>query len=310
MKIDVSSLNMLRAFEVAARKLSFTLAASELNVNQPAVSRQIAALEMQLGTTLFLRTRPRLSLTSDGQALYTAVTNGFSEISVALAAIQNRNSSNTVSVRTSIGFASCFLINRLSEFNDLHPDVELELVTSDRFHEYDPTDFDVAVIFGHQDELSNYETHLIFPEVLVPVCAPNYFTSEQKQRQVNLSDEKLLTFAESAHLNNWKTYFSGTKETPKEPEKSNVYNSFMVYFHAVLNGKGVALAWAGLIEEFINNGRLIPIGDRRVRTERGYYCCLSDRGKKNISAKKFASWLRNETKPARQEMMTKEVLKT
>ncbi len=303
MKIDVSSLNMLRAFDAAARNLSFTLAAKELNVNQPAVSRQISGLEVQLGTTLFLRTRPKLSLTADGESLRSAVANGFTQIGTALDAIQNRNRSTSVSVRTTIGFASCFLINRLSGFYDLHPDMQLELVTGDRIYEYDPTDFDVAVIFGRPEDLSKYETHLVFPEILIPVCAPNYFTPEQISKGINLVDEKLLTFTEAAHLNNWKTYFAETEDTPKDPEKADIYNSFMVYFHAILNGKGIALTWAGLIEEFIKTKRLIQIGDRRVRTERGYYCCLSDRGQRNASARKFAAWLVDETKPARLEML-------
>ncbi|WP_085907075.1 LysR family transcriptional regulator [Kiloniella majae] len=305
MKIDVSSLNMLRAFDAAARNLSFTLAAKELNVNQPAISRQISSLEMQLGTTLFQRTRPKLTLTADGQSLYSAVANGFTQIGTALDAIQNRNKSTSVDIRTTIGFASCFLINQLSGFYDLHPNTELELVTGDRVYEYDPTDFDVAVIFGYPEDFTDYKSHLIFPEVLLPICAPNYFTPEELTKGIKLADQKLLTFTEEAHLNNWETFFAETDETPKKSERSNIFNSFMVYFHAVLNGRGVALSWAGLIEDFIKTERLTIVGERYVRTNRGYHCCLSERGQRSASAKKFANWLIEETRISREEMLEK-----
>ncbi|KLN58899.1 hypothetical protein WH96_20570 [Kiloniella spongiae] len=298
---------MLRAFDAAARNLSFTLAAKELNVNQPAVSRQISGLEMQLGTILFLRTRPKLTLTADGQSLHSAVSSGFSQIGAALDTIQNRNRSTSVAVRTTIGFASCYLINQLSGFYNLHPNTELELVTGDsgEKYEYHPADFDVAVIFGYPEDFPEYESHLIFPEILIPVCAPNYFTPEQKLKGIKLADETLLTLTEKPHLNNWETYFFNTEDTPKKPEKANVFNSFMVYIHAVLSGRGVALSWAGLIEDFIKTERLITVGERYLRTRRGYYCCLSERGQKSASARKFANWLIEETRISRGEMLNK-----
>ena len=74
------SLNAIRSFEAAARHLSFARAARELKVQPPAVSRQVAELEYRLGVTLFLRSKPRLSLTQQGQELYRSASQGLEEI--------------------------------------------------------------------------------------------------------------------------------------------------------------------------------------------------------------------------------------
>ena len=99
---DLPSLNLLLTFEAAARHLSFTRAASELNVLQPAVSRQMAALEFDLGVKLFVRSKPNLTLTADGEAFYAAISAGLEQIRRAVGVIRERHQQQTLVVNTSI----------------------------------------------------------------------------------------------------------------------------------------------------------------------------------------------------------------
>ena len=234
--------------------------------------------------------------------MYTAVSAGLNQIDAALNTIYKRNDNLSIVVRTSIGFASCYLINHLNLFYTLCPEIELELVTNDRFHEYDPTDFDVAIIFGHPSDLQNYEIALVFPECLIPVCSPDYLLGKKQLTQSNMLTANLLHLNEADHIHNWDTYFAGTTITAKAREMADTFNSYMVYLHAALNGKGIALGWGGLIEDFVSTNRLRLVGDRYVRTERGFYCCVSIRGQKNKAAKKFANWLIDSTEFSREKM--------
>lgn len=109
------ALSQLAAFEAAARHLGFSRAARELNVQQPAISRQIAALERDLGHALFLRTKPRLRLTPDGEMLAGAVADGFGAIRRAIDALRGQTRRDVLVVNAAIGFTSLFLLPRLGE---------------------------------------------------------------------------------------------------------------------------------------------------------------------------------------------------
>ena len=114
-------LQQIGAFDAAARALIFTRAADEMNVQQSAISRQVAALEAGLGTALFIRSKPNLTLTEDGEVLAKAVTFGFDAIRDGLATAQARQSGQTLTVRASIGFTSLYLLPRLAEFQAAYP---------------------------------------------------------------------------------------------------------------------------------------------------------------------------------------------
>ena len=284
-------LNALGAFEVAARHLNFTAAAEELGVLQPAVSRHISRLEKDLGTTLFLRIKPRLKLTADGEALLAAVTAGLGQIDRVATQVRNRNRKQSVVVNTSIGFASCFLMARLSDFNTRYPDAELELVTSDAYRDYNPYEFDVAIVFSYDDVMPGEESHLLFPEELIAVCAPEYLGERDSLNDEDLAQEKLLHLHQPGHLHDWDKFFNDESIQLPESTGSNRYNAYSTYLQAALNGDGIALGWSVFLEDLIQSGRLCLASHRRVQTQRGYYCCLSARGLEKTAARDFAKWI-------------------
>lgn len=144
------SLNALRAFEAAARRASFTLAAEELNVTHAAISRHIRELEARLGTSLFVRTGRGVALTDTGRMLGARLTPLFDAIAEAAeaATTRSRGRGRTLSISVEVAFASSWLVPRLGSFTERHPEVELAIDPSDRLVDFRSTACDIALRYG------------------------------------------------------------------------------------------------------------------------------------------------------------------
>ena len=280
---------LLTAFEAAARHRSFTRAARELNVQQPAVSRRIAALEKELGTRLILRTRPQATLTDAGETLFQAVANGAFQIRAAIDHVRARTNRNTVTVNTTIGFASCYLMQRLTEFRALNPDISIELISRDQNDAYD-MECDIVVGFDHLDRLPGIRKALIFEEIMVALARPDLAGRIGDDLEA-LSEEALLYLTMGLHTDDWTTFFQGTDIVPLPPTPEQKFTSFMVYLQAALNGDAVILGWETLLQDHFDLGLLAPISDRRMQTSRGYFGCLMPRAAESASAIKFLDWI-------------------
>ena len=291
MKSTLPLLNALGAFESAARHLSFTAAAKELGVLQPAVSRHISNIENDLGTKLFLRIKPRLKLTADGETLLAAVTAGLGQIDRTATLLRNRSRTQSLVVYASLGFASCFLMSRLSDFNTRYPEAELELVTNDFYRDYNPDEFDVAIVFSEEEKAPGIENYLLFPGELIAVCAPQYLGGRAPLNDEDLIKERLLHLHQTSHLEDWKLFFSDASAEPPESTGSNRYNAYTTYLQAALNGEGITLGYSTYLDDLIHSGRLCLAGPRRIKTKRCYYCCLSERGLEKPAVRDFANWL-------------------
>src|SRR3990172_8867927 len=129
---SLPSLDLLRGFEAAARNLSFTKAAAELFVTQSAVSRQIKTVEEHLGVALFVRRHRALLLTEAGHELYRATAQALQQLADAAARIRDRDAARTLTVTATIGFASLWLISRLTDFRSLRPDIDIRIAANNK----------------------------------------------------------------------------------------------------------------------------------------------------------------------------------
>ncbi len=280
---------LLTAFEAVARHRSFTRAASELNVQQPAISRRVAELEADLGIELLQRTRPHATLTREGEALYRAIAGGILQVSSAVEQVRRRPDRNTVTVNTTIGFASCYLMKRLPSFRAANPDISIELISRDQNDAYG-ADTDIVVVFDHPDRLPGFRNAEIFRETLVAVAQPDLAATVGDDLAA-LSDQTLLYLTRGIHGDDWLTFFAGTGLTPRAPTSEQKFTSFMVYLQAALNGDGIILGWETLLQDHFDLGQLTPVTERRIETPRGYFACLTERSKANPSAVEFLEWL-------------------
>lgn len=281
---------LLLAFEAAARHGSFSRAAQELNVQQPAMSRRVAALEALLGTRLLHRTRPALSLTSDGEVLYRAVSGSLVQVQTAMDQIENQAQKSTVIVNTTIGFASCFLMKRLHGFRDAYPDIMIELVSRDLNDSYHEAKADVIITFDEPDHLPGVAQHRIFGEQMIAVCAPGYLKVPLQDR-ADLLHHRLLHLTQGIHGQDWARYLERAAGDIRAPSSADRFTSFIIYLQAVLNGDGIALGWDHLLDDHLASGSLIRAASHVHSSSRGYFACLTKRAHANTAARDFVDWI-------------------
>ena len=284
-------LQQINAFEAAARRLSFSRAAQDLNVQQPAVSRQVAALEAALRKQLFIRSKPSLTLTEDGQLLARAVASGFEAIREGLETLQARQGDETLKVSASIGFTSLYLLPRLAEFQAAFPDTKLQIMTRDQNEDFDPEACDVVILFG-EGGLPEAESGLIFQETMIAVCRPDLLPEGVPMDMPTLAEQKLLHLISADHRGDWNRFFAKTTgQAIPQPPAHDGYLSYMVYLRAIQNGLGIGIGWHPMMSEYLANGTLVRACRHECRTSRGYFCSITPFGKRNPGSPQFQDWI-------------------
>src|SRR5512142_121488 len=165
------SLDFLRGFEAAGRRLSFTLAAEELFLTQSALSRQIKALEEALGVALFERRHRALALTAAGAAFYREVADALEAFAGAVDRMRGSTRTPALTVSTTVSFASLWIIPRLATFRERHPEVEVYVSADDRVVDLARGDVDVAVRYLPESHVPENAVRL-FGERMTPVASP------------------------------------------------------------------------------------------------------------------------------------------
>lgn len=284
------SWKLLTAFEAVARHRSFSRAAAELNVLQPAISRRVAALEAELGTRLLNRTRPNATLTRDGEVLFRAIAASLVQVQGAVRQLTERDRERPVVVNLTIGFASCFLLRRLGAFRSAHPEVELELVSRDLNESYREDMADVVILFERPDRAPGERRRVVLEEQMIAVAAPGALGGGA----VSLSDlgaHRVLKLNASSHADDWARFLDGSGVALDPAQPTTRFNSFMVYLQAALNGDGVAIGWRRLLGDHLASDQLEIVFDRSAPADRAYVCCLTESGARSASARAFQDWL-------------------
>lgn len=290
------SLDLLRAFEVAARLRSFTAAAIELGTTQPAVSQQIKRLEEKLATRLFDRIYRGIELTEAGEILFSHVQAGLQSIDSGLIAITEQRQHEVLQVATDFAFAAYWLMPRLHRFHKVNPDVDVSLVTSERTHSMLRADIDVAVLFG-DGRFKQGESHWLFSEEVFPVCSPQLIAG----RQTPLSNEALrdlpLLHLRGESINNWFDWAGVFRalDIPQAPAPGQLrFDNYTLLIQAAIGGQGIAIGWKHLVDDLLDQGLLCrPIAGSAI-SGHGYYVVLPQRKRRVQIVQQFMDWLASE----------------
>jgi DNA-binding transcriptional LysR family regulator len=285
------SLALLRTFEVAGRHLNFTHAADELGIGQPAVSRQVSQLERDLGVQLFER-RPTVSLTEAGEVLLAATQTAFEGIDDAIAHVSTLGNRPHVTVDVSITFATCWLMGRLGDFVESHPDIDVRVVTRDRTNAF-TSNADVVVYSAGRPHGSLGGDPLIVDELLVPACSVDYPVEARPIDAASLAASELLLYTEERHQVLWDDLLGPLGQPAPRIPSTRRFNSFMVYHHAILRGRGIGLAWTTTMADDLAAGRLVQVTDLSVRALGGYFVAATTSGRSRPAAQQFISWMRD-----------------
>lgn len=283
------SLALLRTFEAAGRHLNFTHAAEELGIGQPAVSRQVGQLERDLGVRLFER-RPAITLTEAGEVLFAATQHAFEGIDDAIVQISTLGRRPHLTVDVSITFATCWLMGRLGDFVERHPDVDVRVLTRDRTNAF-TSSADVVVYSAGRPHGGLGGDPLIVDELLVPACSVEYPTDARPTDAPSLAASELLLYTEERHQVLWDDLLGPLGETVPRIPSARRFNSFMVYHHAILQGRGIGLAWTTTMADDLGAGRLVRVTDLSVRARGGYFVAVTSSGRGKVAAREFVAWM-------------------
>lgn len=253
-------LNSLRAFEAAARHLSFKRAADELHVTPAAISQQIKGLEELLGIRLFRRMPRALLLTDAAQAALPHLSFGFDRLVRGVEEMVATSGAGSITVSVAPSFGGSWLVPRLGRFQDLHPGIDVRVEASDRLTDFDRDDVDIAIRFGRGD-YAGLSSVLIFSETAVPVCAPALLEGPKPLREpADLAHHTLLHMGRDGvgdTVPNWRMWLRAAKVEVPDPAAGPRFSHYSMVIPAAVAGQGVALSPRALAEQEIATGRLV-----------------------------------------------------
>ena len=279
-------LNWLRAFEAAARQLSFTHAAVELHLTQAAISKQVKMLELHVRQQLFVRLPRGLALTKSGEAYLPKVRDAFERLNFGTQEVFGRQRSPVVTVRCAVSFAVNWLAPRLPDFMAKHPKAKIRLVSSVWSVNNDANQFDLDIQYGtgHWRDADCYRlTH----ETLIPLCAASL--GRALKIPSDLKEHNLLHVI--GYQDGWATWLSAAGVADVDPGGGFQCDTSLVAFELAQQGCGVALGRSSLIVKDLQAGRLIAPFDLAMPVEEAFYLIKPAHGVFAPDANLFADWL-------------------
>jgi LysR family glycine cleavage system transcriptional activator len=291
-RFNLPPLDLIQGFEAAARNLSFTKAADELFITQSAVSRQIRGLEEHLGIALFERRHRSLVLTDQGRALYGAATDLLERLQGVTDRLRADGVTPHLTVTTTSGFASLWLIPRLRGFTAVHPDVDVRISASYKLVNLERGLVDVAVRYCREDEAPEGSIRLFGEQELFPVCSPMLLSEGPRPLRIeDLAGHALLRMDEAAGPLDWGTWLAAHGLVDLKPRATLRFDSYEQMIGAALSGQGVAMGIGSLVRGLIEQGRLVAPFANSVTGTRAYYIVRSGLTGTRPHVQAFVDWL-------------------
>lgn len=284
-------LNALRAFEATARHLSVKNAADELCVTPGAVSQLIKTLEVHLGVSLFRRVNRGIFLTDAGQAYLPPVRNAFRQISDATRRVAVPEDTGILTVSATPFFASAWLVPRLKGFQDAHPDIDLQVVSSSALADFSRDGVDVAIRHG----LGRYpglSSQRVLTVEIVPVAAPALV----KHLSMPEAPADLVRWprVNDAERKAWALWFEAQGIESAGPARGPSFDDSGLLLKAVLAGQGAALLPAAVVADDLAQGRLVQLSDVSWLEDFAYYLVCPENSRDRPKVTAFREWALSE----------------
>jgi LysR family glycine cleavage system transcriptional activator len=291
-------LTALRAFEAAARHMSFKAAADELALTPTAISHQIRVLEDALARPLFRR-RPRpLALTSAGAALFPVIRNGFDAFADAVAKVRDRSATPKLRVTTTNAFAGLWLVPRLPLWRTAHPDIVMEVIGTDAGIGLMGGDADVAVRYAFAPPVGMISTELL-RDRFWPVASPKLIASQNPiQRPSDLAQHPFIHAgwpATEAHAPTWQRWLTIAQRIDQDvtldmAERGLMFSEELHAIDAVIAGQGIGLLSDVLVERELKSGELVRLLDLALPGF-GFYLAHMTGHPRQASIDLFSEWI-------------------
>jgi len=284
-------LNPLRAFEVAARHLSFTYAADELCVTQGAVSRSVKALEDYLGEPLFERTGHGLALTERSEALALKLSDGFLRLGEAADAFRGIQAEPVLTIRTYTSFLIGFLIPNLPDFQVSHPDIRVHLVSATDSTELARDITDVRIRYG-RGKWKNVESTLLFSDTLRPLCSPSLLDPAKAPYPVEELREQALLH-QTMRRSDWPAWLAIAGMPELRPRNDLVFDELSIVYQAAMAGTGLVMAQTAYFQRELASGLLFEPFEPVLKRDLGYYLTVPTNRRDAPHVRAFKRWILN-----------------
>ncbi len=299
MKRSLLPLNALRAFDAAARHMSFKMAADDLSVTPAAISQQIRSLEDFLGVELFRRSNRSLILTEAAQLSLAPLKEAFDRMEEAVDIIADTKHTNVIKVSVSPSFASKWLVPRLASYYERRPQAIVKISASMSLTDFSADDVDLAIRYGAGD-YPGLHAEEILRETVFPVCSPDLLASNKPLSEpADLLAHTLIhddSFSDDDTAPNWPMWLKAAGIAVVDGLPAIHFNTHSLAIEAAVMGRGVALARSAIAAEDLKAGRLVkPFGEEMPVAFAHYIVCPADK-LKSERIQDFTDWLNDEAK--------------
>jgi DNA-binding transcriptional LysR family regulator len=295
MQRQLPSLDLVRGFDSAARHLSFTKAAAELFLTQSAISRQIKTLEEQLGVALFQRRHRALTLTEAGRHFQQAVSDALRLLQEASARIRGAGA-RRLTLSTTIGFASLWLIPRLNDFRAHYPDIDIRIDANNRLIDLAREEVDVAIRYCTPD-LAPAGAQRLFGEQVIVVCNPRLVDKPGLKVPADLARHILLHYERPdgiAPWSSWEVWLEVQGAPGLKPAGSVSFTAFDHVVQAAIDGQGVALAPTPLVRRLLADNRLVAPLKAVTGSARAYHLVVEPAAAARPHVRQFIEWMQRQ----------------
>jgi len=290
----IPSMTALLQFEAVARLNSFTLAATELGVTQAAVSKQVKALEENLGALLFHRGHRNISLTDAGDILFVSISESLQRVASAFDQIDQGCHRQEVVLGSTASFSQLRIMPRLNQLASALPQVQLRLATQMFTGDLRTRNYDLDIRFGN-GQWDDGEATLLFDEEVYPVCSPAWLARNPLPGTLEELACAGLLDADSTSEGwvAWPSWFrekGGSPGTLKYNLRCSLYTDSI---NAALQGYGIALGWGRLVEHLLASGALVRLQPFVVRPKQAYYLVAPHGRPKSPHLAALVQWLQS-----------------
>jgi DNA-binding transcriptional LysR family regulator len=284
----------LRVFLAVVDAGSFTGAGHDLGIGQPAVSHAIKQLEASLGAAVFSRDSRRVALTEAGRRLSDGVRDGYGAVDRTVRAFRLEGRDNDVELSVSMPLATYWLMPRLGEFRELHPDVELRISTGDTDRLIGLDDADLWIPLGEGNWPDLQET-VFCQERIYPVAAPQHPLARPDTPPADLLYADLLVHVvhPERHTSrfDWNTWFAmHDQPAPTEPGGPR-FSDYSVVVRAALAGQGIALGWHHIVRNLVEDGLLARVGSHDIVTNHPFVVLARPASLNRPAVRVLRDWL-------------------
>ncbi|MCE0874788.1 LysR family transcriptional regulator [Pseudomonas monteilii] len=288
MRRKIPSTAALVCFEAAARNESFTKAAQELALTQGAVCRQIGGLEAFLNVELFRHSRRGVKLTEAGLSYSRQVAAQLDAVERDTLSVMGQQGASVIELAVVPTFGTQWLLPRLKDFQQRHPEVTVNLTNRTRPFLFADTSFDAAIYFGDAD-WSGTQSHRLMGENPVPVCSPALLAGQGTLEAQCIAQLPLLQ--QSTRPYAWRQWFGSLGMNVERDMTGPRYELFSMLSQAAIHEMGIALIPPFLIQRELEEGRLVVANRHALDSDKAYYLMIPERKVESASLRAFRDWL-------------------